>query len=99
MENKKLNELEEILLKAKPITNSVDMGIVNQSRAFDIDLIKKSTVGENIIEFDNLSQVIDTFRFLGNEDRAKDIESRIKSMSLAKNIRIDRKIVLKILLS
>lgn len=99
MENAKLNELEDILLKAKPIIIGEDLGITNVAMRFDIDLLKKSTVGENIIEFDNLAQVVDTFSNLSKGNWANDIESKIKSMSLDRRIRIDRKIVLRILLS
>ena len=99
MINQKLRELNEILIEAKWFIVSDDFGVLKTTWRFDIELLKKTTQSMHIIVFDNLKELVDTFKLRFNEEIVRNIEAKVISMSMINKIGIDNKIVLKILLS
>jgi hypothetical protein len=99
MENKKLEELENMLNEAKEVIIKKELGIIDYSKRFDFKIIKKKLHQKHVIEFNNINHAVETFSILVNNEIAKEIELKLINQAAELNINKNKPILIELILS
>lgn len=99
MENKKLEELENILENAPEVSSNGPMGIIIFSRGFNATLVKKVKNEKYVISFDNISHLVDTWSHKMNTEQLEKFKSSIIAQAEKSRINLNNELILSIAFS